>query len=89
MSYSANLKDRIGRFVIYAIVIMLALACLLPLWNIVAISFSSSEAVSANAVGLVRSILQLQRILKLLMIHSSGVPLAYLFYVSRLPLCLT
>lgn len=53
MSYSANLKDRIGRFVIYAIVIMLALACLLPLWNIVAISFSSSEAVSANAVGLV------------------------------------
>lgn len=53
MSYSANIKDRIGRFVIYAIVIMLALACLLPLWNIVAISFSSSEAVSANAVGLV------------------------------------
>ncbi|PQP81577.1 ABC transporter permease [Paenibacillus sp. PCH8] len=53
MSYSANLKDRIGRFVIYAIVIMLALVCLLPLWNIVAISFSSSEAVSANAVGLV------------------------------------
>nr|WP_301290375.1 carbohydrate ABC transporter permease [Paenibacillus sp. 1781tsa1] len=31
---------------------MLALVCLLPLWNIVAISFSSSEAVSANAVGL-------------------------------------
>ncbi|MBE7680363.1 carbohydrate ABC transporter permease [Paenibacillus sp. P13VS] len=53
MSYSANVKERIGRFVIYAIVIMLALACLLPLWNIVAISFSSSEAVSANAVGLV------------------------------------
>lgn len=41
-----------GRFVIYAIVILLALICLLPLWNIVAISFSSSEAVSANAVGL-------------------------------------
>ncbi|WP_433753935.1 carbohydrate ABC transporter permease [Paenibacillus amylolyticus] len=53
MSYSAYFKDRIGRFVIYAIVIMLALVCLLPLWNIVAISFSSSEAVSANAVGLV------------------------------------
>ncbi|KLU54851.1 ABC transporter permease [Paenibacillus sp. VT-400] len=53
MSYSTNLKDRIGRFAIYAIVIMLALVCLLPLWNIVAISFSSSEAVSANAVGLV------------------------------------
>jgi len=51
--YSANVKDRIGRFVIYAIVIFLALICLLPLWNIVAISFSSSEAVSANAVGLI------------------------------------
>ncbi|MGG4205603.1 carbohydrate ABC transporter permease [Paenibacillus jamilae] len=53
MSYSVSLKDRIGRFVINAIVILLALICLLPLWNIVAISFSSSEAVSANAVGLV------------------------------------
>uniref|UniRef100_UPI00406C94FB carbohydrate ABC transporter permease n=1 Tax=Paenibacillus sp. FSL R5-0749 TaxID=2921657 RepID=UPI00406C94FB len=53
MSYSASCKKRTGRFVIYAIVIMLALICLLPLWNIVAISFSSSEAVSANAVGLV------------------------------------
>ncbi|WP_342556165.1 carbohydrate ABC transporter permease [Paenibacillus sp. FSL R7-0652] len=53
MSYSANFKDRMGRVCIYAIVIMLALICLLPLWNIVAISFSSSEAVSANAVGLV------------------------------------
>jgi len=52
VSYSASLKDRMGRFVIYAIVILLALICLLPLWNIVAISFSSSEAVSANAVGL-------------------------------------
>ncbi|MCK6073275.1 ABC transporter permease subunit [Paenibacillus silvae] len=53
MSYSANFKDRLGRFCIYATVILLALICLLPLWNIVAISFSSSEAVSANAVGLV------------------------------------
>ncbi|AOK92821.1 carbohydrate ABC transporter permease [Paenibacillus polymyxa] len=53
MSYSVSLKDRISRFVINAIVILLALICLLPLWNIVAISFSSSEAVSANAVGLV------------------------------------
>ncbi|QOH62151.1 carbohydrate ABC transporter permease [Paenibacillus polymyxa] len=53
MSYSASQKNRIGGLVIYAIVILLALICLLPLWNIVAISFSSSEAVSANAVGLV------------------------------------
>lgn len=53
MSYSVSQKNRIGWLVIYAIVILLALICLLPLWNIVAISFSSSEAVSANAVGLV------------------------------------
>lgn len=53
MTYAANLKSRMGRLVIYAIVILLALICLLPLWNIVAISFSSSEAVSANAVGLI------------------------------------
>lgn len=53
MSYFVNQKGRIGGLIIYAIVILLALICLLPLWNIVAISFSSSEAVSANAVGLV------------------------------------
>ncbi|MGZ0041257.1 carbohydrate ABC transporter permease [Paenibacillus ottowii] len=53
MSYSKSQKGRIGGLVIYAIVILLALICLLPLWNIVAISFSSSEAVSANAVGLI------------------------------------
>lgn len=40
-------------FIIYAIVIGLALLCLLPLWNIVAISLSSSAAVSANSVKLV------------------------------------
>ncbi|AHV98323.1 carbohydrate ABC transporter permease [Paenibacillus sabinae] len=48
----AGFKGRLGRFIIYAVVILLALICLLPLWNIVAISFSSSDAVSANAVGL-------------------------------------
>nr|WP_206704033.1 carbohydrate ABC transporter permease [Paenibacillus polymyxa] len=53
VSYFVNQKGRIGGLIIYAIVILLALICLLPLWNIVAISFSSSEAVSANAVGLV------------------------------------
>ncbi|KZE71009.1 ABC transporter permease [Paenibacillus jamilae] len=53
MSYSKSQKGRIGGLVIYATVILLALICLLPLWNIVAISFSSSEAVSANAVGLI------------------------------------
>lgn len=37
---------------IHCIVILLGLACLLPLWNIVAISFSGSAAVTANKVGL-------------------------------------
>lgn len=48
-----NISGRLGRGCIYGIVILLALACLVPLWNIVAISFSSSEAVAANKVGLV------------------------------------
>ena len=48
-----NLSGRLGRICIYVIVILLALICLVPLWNIVAISFSSSEAVTANIVGLV------------------------------------
>lgn len=48
-----NISGRLGRGSIYAVVILLALACLIPLWNIVAISFSSSEAVAANKVGLV------------------------------------
>jgi len=45
-------SGRLGKVIIYTIVILLGLICLLPLWNIVAISFSSSEAVAANAVGL-------------------------------------
>lgn len=45
-------SGKIRRAVIYVTVILLALACLIPLWNIVAISLSSSEAVTANAVGL-------------------------------------
>ncbi|RDW18849.1 carbohydrate ABC transporter permease [Oceanobacillus chungangensis] len=47
-----NLSTKIGKFIIYFIVISLGLVCLLPLWNIVAISFSSGEAVAANLVGL-------------------------------------
>ena len=38
--------------VIHALVILSGLACLLPLWNIVAISLSGSAAVTANKVGL-------------------------------------
>ncbi|MDR1532914.1 MAG: carbohydrate ABC transporter permease [Clostridiales bacterium] len=41
-----------GRVVIYAIVIALGLACLLPLLNITAVSLSASDAVSANRVGI-------------------------------------
>ncbi|MFS1067156.1 carbohydrate ABC transporter permease [Enterococcus casseliflavus] len=38
--------------VIYLIVIVLALSCLVPMLNVVALSLSSSSAVAANAVGL-------------------------------------
>lgn len=48
-----NLSGRLGRGCIYLVVILLALSCLIPLWNIVAISLSSSEAVTANRVGLI------------------------------------
>ncbi|MBM7599629.1 putative aldouronate transport system permease protein [Virgibacillus halotolerans] len=47
-----SLSTKIGKFIIYFIVISLGLICLLPLWNIVAISFSSGSAVAANIVGL-------------------------------------
>lgn len=47
-----SLSTKMGKFIIYLIVIFLGLICLLPLWNIVAISFSSGAAVAANIVGL-------------------------------------
>lgn len=47
---SVHSKIRIA--VIHALVILSGLACLLPLWNIVAISLSGSAAVTANKVGL-------------------------------------
>ncbi|PKG21555.1 carbohydrate ABC transporter permease [Niallia nealsonii] len=52
MIESKSFSARFGKISIYVIVIFLALTCLLPLWNIVAISFSGSEAVAANKVGL-------------------------------------
>ena len=45
--------SKIRNVVIHIIVIGLGLICLLPMINIVAISFSGSAAVSANRVGLV------------------------------------
>lgn len=42
-----------GKAAIYLIVLLLGLVCLLPLLNILAISFSSSDAAAANVVGFV------------------------------------
>ena len=39
--------------IIYTLVIILGLVCLLPLWNIVAISLSGPAAVAGNKVGLI------------------------------------
>jgi len=52
MIENKSFSARFGRLTIYAIVIFLALTCLLPLWNIVAISFSGGDAVASNKVGL-------------------------------------
>ena len=52
MIENKSFSARCGRLTIYAIVIFLALTCLLPLWNIVAISFSGGDAVASNKVGL-------------------------------------
>lgn len=46
-------KIKISDIVIYIIVIALGLACLLPLLNMVAISFSSSAAATAGRVGII------------------------------------
>ncbi|NLP36014.1 MAG: carbohydrate ABC transporter permease [Clostridiales bacterium] len=49
----SNLIGKIGYIIIYVIVIALGLLCLLPLWYIVAISFSKASAVQGNMVFLV------------------------------------
>ena len=48
------MKEKFGvrQFLIYTIVILLALSCLVPMINVIATSLSSSEAVSANQVKL-------------------------------------
>ncbi len=48
----ANFGRTISKVIIWAVVIIMALSCLLPLINMVAISFSGSDAVAANEVGL-------------------------------------
>lgn len=52
MIENKSLTSKIRVAIIYTIVFLLALICLIPLLNIVAISFSSSAAVTANIVGL-------------------------------------
>ncbi|UUX35137.1 carbohydrate ABC transporter permease [Fundicoccus culcitae] len=47
-----NDEGKVRKTIIYLIVIILGLSCLVPLWNVVAISFSSSNAVLANQVAL-------------------------------------
>lgn len=46
-------SSRIGMIAIHAIIILMGLICLLPLLNIIAISFSGNAAVAGNQVGLV------------------------------------
>lgn len=51
MVENKSLHSKVRNIVIYGIVLLLGAACLLPLLNILAISFSGSAAVSANRVG--------------------------------------
>lgn len=48
----SSFVGRLGYLSIYAIVILLGLICLLPLWYIVAVSFSKASAVEGNMVML-------------------------------------
>lgn len=51
MVENRSFRSKVRVAVIYGIVLLLGLSCLLPLLNILAISFSGSAAVSANRVG--------------------------------------
>ncbi len=51
MVQKKGIFSNIGKGAIYLIVFLLGLICLLPLLNIVAVSFSGSAAVAANKVG--------------------------------------
>lgn len=48
----SSFVGRLGYLSIYAVVILLGLICLLPLWYIVAVSFSKASAVEGNMVML-------------------------------------
>lgn len=51
MVENKSFHSKVRTTIIYAIVLLLGFSCLLPLLNILAISFSGSAAVSANRVG--------------------------------------
>ena len=51
MVENRSFHSKVRTTIIYGIVLLLGFSCLLPLLNILAISFSSSAAVSANRVG--------------------------------------
>ncbi len=53
MIESNTISSRIRVIIIHLIVILLALMCLLPLWNVVCISFSNSAAVAGYRVGMI------------------------------------
>lgn len=53
MVQEKGIVSNIGKGTIYLIVFLLGLLCLLPLLNIIALSFSGSAAVSANRVGFI------------------------------------
>lgn len=48
------MKEKFGirQYIIYVVVILLTLSCLIPLMNVISLSFSSSQAVASNKVGL-------------------------------------
>ncbi len=52
MVENKSLHSKIRNVIIYTIILLLGISCLFPLLNILAISFSSSAAVSANKVGI-------------------------------------
>lgn len=52
MIENTSFKSRMRVVIIYIIVVLLALLCLLPLWNMICVSFSSSAAVMGNRVWL-------------------------------------
>ena len=65
------MKEKFGirQFIIYVVVILLTLSCLIPLMNVISLSFSSSQAVASKRN------LRLLRRKKSLMMRNFGVRL--------------